>query len=464
MSIFDESIGLYTDDYQLAMAQAHLLQGRADREVTFNYYFRTLPFKGGYAIAAGIRDFAQMVENLHFSDGDIDYLVHTSGGKYQTSFLRALRNFKFTGDIHAVPDGEIVFPHEPLVVFRGTMFQAKMIDTQLMNIVNRTSITATKTARIVQAAKGKPVIDMSLRRAGFGNINISRGALIGGAAATSNRYVGRLFYINASGSMAHDYVQSFPTDFEAFVKWGDIYKEDSVFLVDTRDTLRIGIPAVIQAAIVMKDRYGIGPKAIRLDSGDLAYLSKEARRMMDEAGFPNIQVWASNRLDEYTITSLQLQGACIDAYGVGESIALCGGETIDGVFKLSEFDGTATMKFSDNVEKQTIPGAKVVARYYLEGIMRADGMHLQHEVIPEVIHDPHYPERTKEVGHFRSRNLLHPMFIGGKRCYMPKYEKPPLHELPAEITRFDNPHKYPVGVSKNILELRSQLISNLQKG
>jgi nicotinate phosphoribosyltransferase len=461
MSIFNEHIGLYTDDYQLKMAQAHFLMANQEKQVTFNYYFRTLPFKGGYAVLAGVADLAKMVSGLRFSDEDIDYLVHTSNAKYRTNFLRALSDFKFKGDIWSASDGEIIFPHEPVLVFKGTIFEAKMIDTLVMNVLNRTSIHATKTARIVQAANGKPVIDMSLRRVGFGNINATSGALIGGAVSTSNRYAGRLYHIDATGSMAHDWVQAFPSDYEAFKQWGEIYREDSIFLVDTRDTINSGIPAAIRVALEMKEEYGVIPKAVRHDSGDLAYLTKIARQNFDSVGLQGLQNLVSNRLDEYTITSLQQQGACIDAYGVGEAIGMCGGENIDGVFKLAEFDHNPTMKFSENVEKQTIPGSKTTLRYSSEGIMRCDGIQLFDEATTvDTLFDPHYPTKSKSVYQYEARPLLKLLFKEGKFMGHKRMNvQTNLTTLPDEIKRFDNPHKYVVGVSKNILKLTEELVS-----
>ncbi|HDR51007.1 MAG TPA: nicotinate phosphoribosyltransferase, partial [Mariniphaga anaerophila] len=355
--------GLYADFYELTMAQGYFYCGKKEDTATFNYFFRTNPFKGGFTVFAGLQDLLKMISEFTFNASDIEYLKAQG---FRKEFLEYLAGFRFSGNILSAREGEIMFPNEPVVQVEGNVIECQLIESLLLNILNFESLIATKAFRIKMVTNGKIFSDFGLRRAqGLGSLHASRAAFIGGASSTSNVMAGKIFDIPVSGTQAHSWIQSFDSELEAFRAYVEAHPDNSILLVDTYDTLRSGIPHAIAVA---KELAESGKKllAVRLDSGDLAYLSKKARKMLDDAGLQNVKIVASNQLNEHVIKSLlKDQNAAIDAFGVGtELITGKDDAALDGVYKLSGINGQPKMKFSENIEKVTLPCKKQVYRCY----------------------------------------------------------------------------------------------------
>ena len=354
MPVIKEKIGLYTDYYELAMAEGFYFCEKKDQQATFNYFFRTNPYNGGFTVFAGLADFLELLQKFIYSKSDIQYLK-TLG--FKNEFLEFLKNFRFSGNIQSVREGEIVFPNEPVLQVSGNIIECQLIESFLLNILNFESLIATKAFRI-KLVSGKNVFsDFGLRRAqGFGAIHASRAACIGGASSTSNVLAGKLFGIPVSGTQAHSWIQSFDNELDAFRAYSNVHPENTVLLVDSYNTLKSGVPNAIIVAKEMEEK-GQHLKAIRLDSGDLAYLSKKARKMLDDAGLNHVKIIASNQLNEHVIkTLLKDQNAAIDAFGIGTELVTGKSDAaLDGVYKLVEIDGLPKMKFSENIEKNTLP-------------------------------------------------------------------------------------------------------------
>lgn len=455
---------LYTDLYQLTMAQAHVLAGRADTPAVFNYFFRNNPFDGGYVVFAGLGELLPMLESMHFGPEAIAWL---RGQGFHESFLTWLGTWRFRGTVQAVHEGEIVFPLVPSIQVHGTVVDAQLIETLLLNRVNFESLIATKASRVVQAAgPERTVLDFGMRRAqGEGAMQASRAAAIGGVRATSNAYAAMRYGIPASGTMAHAWVQSFDDELTAFRTFVEVYGDGATLLVDTWNTLGSGVPNAIRVADEMKAR-GQRLHGIRLDSGDLAYLSKRARRMLDEAGHADVKIAVSNSLDEHLIKSLLEQGARIDVFGVGTRLVTASDDpALDGVYKLVASAGKPRMKVSDNVTKTTLPGVKDVFRYSdTSGAFYGDGLALAEEGRPQWIHHPVFPEKRFEAGAMEGESLLHTVMEQGRVVVPPegvaaanarRCER--LARLPEEHLRFANPHVYKVGISEKLLALRSEM-------
>lgn len=376
MNSLNNESGFYTDFYQLTMAQGYFLTGRSEAMSCFDYFFRENPFKGGYVIFAGLTDVLEMIESFSFSDEMIEYL---RGLDFRNEFLRYLRAFKFKGTITSVREGELVFPLEPLLRVEGTLVEAQVIETLLLNILNFESLVATKASRVKSAAGGRRVVDFGLRRAqGLGGIHATKAAIVGGIDATSNVYAAYHNGFDVAGTQAHSWIQSFGDELTAFRKYAQVYPDRCILLVDTYNTLRSGLPNAIRVAKELENE-GHRLWAIRLDSGDLAYLSKHARQMLDEAGLSYVKITVSNQLDEYVIRSLlEDQGAPIDIFGVGTRLVT--GQpsaALDGVYKLSMCDGEPRLKFSENYTKLTLPGVKDIHRFTNgDGMFYADGVTL----------------------------------------------------------------------------------------
>lgn len=469
-----ETSALHTDFYQLTMMQGYFKEGKARQRVVFDLFFRQNPCGNGFAIAAGLEQVITYIQNIHFSQEDIDYL--RSLNMFDEDFLTALRNFRFRGDLYAIPEGTVVFPNEPLMRIEATIFEAQLLETALLNIVNHQTLIATKAARIVKAAGGKPVLEFGSRRAQGMDAALygARAAIIGGCEATSNTLAGKRFNIPVRGTHAHSWVLSFPSELEAFRAYARTFPDACLLLVDTYDTIRSGLPNAIQVAKELKAQ-GKRFLGIRLDSGDLAYLSKVARKMLDEAGFHDAIIVASSDLNEEVIADLRLQGAKIDVYGVGTSLITAEDcPSLGGVYKLAaeERDGKMVpkIKISENTMKITTPGVKQVTRIYLpSGMATADLIHLAHETVDErqplELFDPVDTWKRKTVRRFTARPLLVPVFKGGELVYdspsvmeIQAYAKQELATFPEEIKRLINPHTYHVDLSHELWELKNRLI------
>jgi len=469
--------GLLTDLYQLTMVGGYVREGKQDQWANFDYFFRTVPDDGGYCVFAGLADVIDYIQQLRFTQEDLAYLE--SLGTFAREVLDYLEGFRFTGDLWAMPEGTVVFPHEPLVRVTAPLPEAQLIETTLLNVLNFQTLIATKAARVCWAANGDPVIDFGLRRAHGpnGGLMASRAAFIGGAEGTSNVLAGRLYGIPVRGTHAHSWVESFPEEIEAFRAYARVYPESCILLVDTYDTLRSGMPNAIRVARELREK-GIELRGIRLDSGDLAYLSKEARRMLDEAGFPGVKIVASSDLDESIIGSLKRrQGARIDIGGVGTRLVTSfTSPALGGVYKLTALDEggkrmVPKIKRSDNPEKITNPGLKKVARMYdPSGQMRGDVLFLEDETLPEGqafrAHHPVFPHVSKTYPEsFSMEELLVPVFQEGRLVY-PSRSLPEIREhclrglqrLDPAYKRFHNPHVYHVSLSPRLFRVKQRLL------
>jgi len=466
------SFALLTDLYELTMAYGYLRAGKARDEAVFHHTFRENPFDGGYTIAAGLETAVRYLEDFRFSDDDLAFLAAQKGNDgarlFPDDFLQHLREMRFECDVDAVPEGTVVFPHEPLVRVRGPILQAQLVESALLNIVNFQTLIVTKAARVVWAAKGDPVIDFGLRRAqGIdGGLAASRAAYIGGCAGTSNVLAGAKYDIPVKGTHAHSWVMSFDSEREAFATYAEVMPNNVMLLVDTYDTLD-GVAHAIETGRWLRER-GHELMGIRLDSGNLAYLSKQARRMLDDAGFPKAAIAASNDLDEHVIASLKEQGARIDLWGVGTRMVTAYDQpALGGVYKLTALKphGGAwqyRVKISEQAVKTSTPGVLQVRRF-------PDADMILDELTPEptrTIVDPLDLTRRRTVADDAPfEDLLVPIFRGGRRVYAP----PPIEEIRARraaqlarfhdgVKRFVNPHQYPVGLEEKLFELKTQLV------
>lgn len=464
---------LHIDQYDLNMPYAWWKYGMAERRVLFNAYFRKHPFGNGYTVFAGLERIVAYLENLRFTDEEIEYLRRRPE-KYDEGFLAYLRDFRFTGNIDAMREGEIVFPEEPLVKVEATLFEAALIEAAILNIINWHTPVATKASRIKQVAGDDPLIEMATRRMPEADAAVwaARAAYIAGFDSTSNTYAGLLFGIPAKGTMGHMWVQSFASELEAFRRFVEVFPEGAVLLVDTYDTLRSGVPNAITVAKEMEQR-GRRLLGIRLDSGDLAYLSIRARRMLDEAGLHYVKIFATNNLDEDLIANLKEQGARIDVWGVGTMLASVGA-ALGAVYKMKArcVDGIMepVIKVSDNFEKTTVPGDLVVYRLVdrQTGMAKGDYVALADETVPDSVElfHPVYTHKRKRVTNFEAQPLLVPVFREGKRVYdLPSldeiraYHKAQLARFWPEYRRRLNPEEYPVSFSKRLWTLQQEMIA-----
>lgn len=455
----------YTDFYELTMAQGYFLSNRHQEQATFDYFFRKCPFKGGYVIFAGITDFLKNLENYRFGDPELQFL---SSKGFDQNFIEYLKDFRFGGSIYSAKEGEVIFPNEPVVRVEGTIIEAQIIETLLLNILNFESLIATKSSRIRQVACDRLVLDFGLRRSqGFGGIQASKASVIGGLNGTSNVYAGLEYGLNVSGTMAHSWIQSFEDELSAFRKYAEFYPDSCVLLVDTYNTLESGLPNAITVA---RELEGKGHKmvAVRLDSGDLAYFSKRVRKQLDDAGFSYIKIAVSNQLDEYLIKSLNEQGAPIDLYGVGTKLVTAyDNPALDGVYKLGSVNDRPTLKISENVEKVTLPGSKKIIRYLnKDGSFNCDGISLIEEAAVDHIFHPYLPQKATRVSDMSSVELIQPIVENGTivinlptAAESAEYAATQLSKLNPEHKRFDNPHVYKVGISSKLRTLRDTLVN-----
>ena len=461
--------GLYTDMYQLTMAQAYFRDGTSEDRATFDYFFRKIPFEGGFVLFAGLADWLDLVEEFRYSPQDLDYL--RSQG-FQADFLQYMSKFRFQGTIAAAREGEVVFPLEPVVRVEGRLLEAQVIESVLLNFLNFESLIATKAARLRLAAGPRLLSEFGLRRShGFGGIQASRAAVIGGCDTTSNVFSAWRFGLRPAGTMAHSYIESHVDELEAFRKFSASHPEGCIFLVDTYDTLRSGVPNAIRVAKEL-ERQGRRLYAVRLDSGDLAYLAKRTRAMLDEAGLGYVKVVASNLLDEHVIKSLLEQGAPIDLFGVGTRLATGAPDgALDGVYKLAEVSGEPRLKLSESLVKITLPGRKKVIRHSdAQGCFQADAVVLDEEnEVARMIH-PFEPDKSLRLQEFQKEALLDRVMEGGRRLHeqepvdqIAAYARERLARLPEEHKRFENPHIYKVGISERLTGLRDGLVRRFRK-
>ena len=471
-----EKLELITDFYEFTMSNGYLLKNMNDIAY-FDVFFRKVPDKGGYAIVAGLEQVIEFIENLKFDDEDIEYLKNQN--IFSQEFLDYLKNFKFSGDIWAVPEGTVVFPGEPLLTVRAPIIEAQLLETMLLLIINHQSLIATKTNRIVKEADGRPVMEFGARRAHGVSAAVygARAAIIGGAVGTSCTLTAQKFNVPVSGTMAHSWIQSFDSEYEAFKTYAETYPHGCTLLVDTYNTLESGIPNAIKVFDEVLKPQGIRPNAIRLDSGDLAYLSKKAREMLDAAGYEDCKICATNSLDEYLISSLIKQGAKVDLFGVGENLITAKSDAVfGGVYKIVAVEKNGEIipkiKISENVEKITNPSFKKVYRFYSKTTNHAlaDVITLADEVINEneyEIFDPQSPWKKKTLKNYYAKPLAEKIYDNGKLIYkcpelseIAKYKKEQLNTIWEEIKRLDNPQKYYVDLSKKLWELKNMMLHN----
>ncbi len=461
--------GKFIDYYQLTMAQGYFLSGRGEKQATFDYFFRNHPFGSGYTVFSGLSDFLEALKNFTFAEEDLNYLKKTGLHK---DFIAYLKDFRFKGSIHSVKEGEIAFPNEPVLKVEGNILETQLIETMLLNILNFHSLVATKALRMRYAAGDRKLIDFGLRRAqGLGGLHASKAAIAGGFDGTSNVQAGFDFDIPVSGTMAHSWVQSYESEEEAFREFAKYYPENCILLIDTYDTLKSGIHHAIKIGKELEEK-GYKLSGVRLDSGDLAYLSKKVRKILDDNKLPYVNIITSNQLDEYTIKSLLDQKAPIDGFGVGTRLVTGQPDAaLDGVFKLVSFDGKAQIKTSDNITKQTLPGKKKLMRFYNEeNQFYADAILLEEEKEPEMMYHPHHPEKHCSLTEFEQEELQVEIVKKGeiipesilKTEEIKDYTRKRFEQLPGEHKRFENPHIYKVGISKALLELRNELVASLK--
>lgn len=474
------NLSMLIDFYELTMANSYFEHNK-NEEAVFDLFFRSVPDEGGYAVMAGLEQVIQYIQELSFTQKDIDYL---RGRKlFSEGFLEYLRNFKFSSSVYAIKEGTPIFPNEPVLTVRGPIIECQLIETMLLLTINHQSLIATKTARIVASAKGRAVLEFGSRRAqGYDAATFgARAAYIAGAVGSSNTITDRDFHIPAIGTMAHAYVQSFDSEYEAFLAYAKTYPNDSVFLVDTYSTLNSGVPNAIKVYEDFLKPNGYTLKGIRIDSGDLTYLSKKSRELLDAAGLTKTKITVSNSLDEYLIRELVEQGAQIDAFGVGERLITSKSDSVfGGVYKLAalKHDGVwvPKMKLSDNVVKTTNPGIKKLYRLYDKKTNNAiaDVVTLDHEVIkedePYLLFDPNFPWKQKRVTNFKVVSLLEPIFIQGKLVYQKPslkdirdFHQAQMQTLWDEVKRFENPHPYYVDLSVALYKMKQDLIEQYSK-
>lgn len=473
------NLTMLTDFYELTMANGYFESDLKDKICYFDLFFRKNPDQAGFVIAAGLEQVVEYIENLHFTDEDIDFL--RGKNMFTDEFLEYLRDFKFTGDIYAVPEGTIVFPNEPILVVRAKAIEAQFIETYLLLAINHQSLIATKANRIVRSAKGRNVLEMGTRRAHGGDAAIlgARAAYIGGVDGSACTIADQLYQVPAIGTMAHSWIQMFPSEYEAFEAYAKVYPNNATFLVDTYNVLKSGVPNAVKVVKEILWPQGIKKCAIRIDSGDLGYLSKEARKMLDKAGLVDCKIVASNSLDEYIINELVNNDAQIDSFGVGERLITSKSDPVfGGVYKLTaiEEDGVVIpkIKISENSAKVTTPHFKKLYRFYDRETDKAlaDLITVHDEVIDDSqdieIFDPINTWKRKTITNYYAVDLLKPIFINGKKVYqcpdieeIRKYREDQVNRLWDEVKRFEFPHKYYVDLSLKLWTIKENLIKEL---
>ena len=479
--MFDDKVtklSMLTDFYEFTMSNGYFENGKKDEITYFDMFFRRIPDGGGFAIVAGLEQVIDYLQNLRFDEEDIEFL--RSKGIFSEGFLQYLADFKFTCDVYAVPEGTPIFPSEPILTVRGPAIQAQLIETMVLLTINHQSLIATKASRIVRAADGRGVSEFGARRAqGYiGALLGARAAYIAGCVGTSNTLCDMLYDIPCNGTMAHSWVQNFDSEYEAFKAYAEIYPDNCTLLIDTYNVLKSGIVNAIKVFNEVLVPKGYRPKAVRIDSGDITYLSKKLRTILDENGFPDCKIMVSNSLDEYIIRDTIIQGAKIDLFGVGERLITSKSEPVfGGVYKLVAVEDEKgnikpKIKISENVEKITLPHFKKVYRLYSNetGKAMADLVALQSEELddtkPYTLFDPVHTWKQKEIDNFTAVNILKPIFVNGELVYnKPKtsdireYCLAQIDTLWDEVKRFENPHKYYVDLTPELWQIKNDLLT-----
>lgn len=471
---------MLTDFYEITMGNGFLNEGFGDRIVYFDLYFRSVPDGGGYAVMAGVEQMIEYLKNLHFEKSDIEYL--RSKNMFSEEFLEYIENFKFECDVWSIPEGTPVFPGEPLVIVRGPAIQAQFVETMLLLTINFQTLIATKANRIARAADGRAVMEFGARRAqgAYAAIYGARAAYIAGCTGTSNVLTDKEYGVPALGTMAHSWIQMFDSELEAFKAYAKNYPDSTTLLIDTYNVLKSGLPNAIKTFDEVLKPLGKRPKGVRIDSGDITYLSKKCRKILDEAGYEDCAIVASNSLDEYIIRDMLVQGAKIDLFGVGERLITSRSNPVmGGVYKLvgvEKDDGTIIpkIKISENVAKITTPCFKQVYRMYDKNTAKAiaDVVTLHDEEIdtdkPYEIFDPEFTWKRKKVTDFYVRPLLKPIFVKGECVYespsaevLREYCQMEIDSLWEELKRFENPHKYYVDLSETLWQIKNDLLRNM---
>ncbi|WP_273711599.1 nicotinate phosphoribosyltransferase [Leuconostoc mesenteroides] len=469
----DDSLVLHTDAYQINMIYTYWKQGIDQKPVVFEAYFRKMPFNNGYVIFSGLERIVKILNQLKFTDDDIDYLQ--SLDLYDTEFLTYLKNWHLTATIRSAYEGEVMFNNEPILQVEGPLVDAQLLETLLLNIINFQTLIATKAARIASVTNGDPLLEFGTRRAQELDAALwgTRAAFIGGFDATSNVRAGKLFNIPISGTHAHALVQAYHNDYDAFHAYAATHK-NVVFLVDTFDTLKSGVPNAIKVAREFGDK--INFQGVRIDSGDMAYLSKKVRIMLDEAGFTNAKIYASNDLDENTILNLKIQGAKIDVWGIGTKLITAYDQpALGAVYKMVSIDGDDTIKLSNNVEKISTPGKKQVWRITDSKDGKSEGDYLtfddENPSQLETLHmfNPNHPVISKNIKNFDAQPMLHDIFVEGDLIYdlpdittIKSYAKHSLNDLWDEYKRILNPETYPVDLSQKLYDAKMNLIHDIR--
>lgn len=471
------NINLFSDYYELTMANSYFIEGKANKIAVFDFFFRRIPDNGGYATFVGLDQLINYISNISFSKEEINFLKKKK--IFDPRFLKYLSKFRFTGDIYSFEEGTPIFPGEPVLVVKAPLIECQIIETYLLATLNHQSLIATKTARMVESAKGRPIMEFGARRAhGYDAANFgARSAYIAGCVGSSNTYTDFIYGIPALGTMSHSYVQSFNSEYESFIAYAKTYPDETVLLVDTYDTLKQGLPNAIRCAKNYLEPNGYRLKAIRIDSGDLAYLTKKCREILDENGLKDCMITVSNSLDEYIIKDLLIQGAKIDSFGIGERLITSKSESVfGGVYKLAELNNEPKMKVSNTPEKTTTPGFKQVYRFFDNNTKKAiaDLVTLFDEKIDTkktyTLFDPIYTWKKKEVSNFYVEPLLKQIFKDGKLVYkkrnieeIKKYCNQCRMYLWDEVKRLERPHQYYVDLSEKLWNLKDNLIRKMLK-
>ncbi len=476
-----KNLTMLTDFYEFTMANGYFTEGCGDRIAYFDMFFRRIPDGGGFAIMAGVEQLVEYFKNIRFDKEDIDYL--RSQGIFDEGFLKYLENFRFCCDVWAIPEGTPIFPGEPVVTVRGPVIQAQFVETMILLTINHQSLIATKANRIVRASEGRAVMEFGSRRAQGADAAVlgARAAYIGGCVGTACAIADRDYGVPALGTMAHSWIQMFDSEYEAFKAYARTYPDGCTLLVDTYNVLRSGIPNAIRVFDEVLKPMGKRPQGVRIDSGDLTYLTKKSRKMLDEAGYPDCKIVASNALDEYIIRDMLVQGAKIDSFGVGERLITSKSEPVfGGVYKLSGVENEKgevipKIKVSENVEKITTPGFKQVYRLYSRQTSNAiaDVITLFDEEIDDTkeltIFDPEHTWKRKTITDFYARPLLKQIFKNGECVYdcpslevLREYCRMQVDGLWEEVKRFENPHSYYVDMSQKLWDIKYGLLSRYQ--
>lgn len=476
----ERNLTMLLDFYELTMSNGYLLNGMQDKVAVFDMFFRKIPDGAGFAIFAGLEQLIDYLRNLHFTDEDIEFL--RSKDVFDEKFLNYLRDFKFVCDVWSFREGTPMFPGEPIVIVRGPIIQAQLVETMVLLTINHQSLIATKTNRIVRAAQGRPIMEFGSRRAQSYDAAVfgSRAAFIGGCSATACVLADQNYGIPSVGTMAHSWVQVFDSEYDAFKSYAQLYPHNCTLLVDTYNVVSSGVPNAIKVFDEVLAPMGLRPRGVRIDSGDIAYLSKKARRMLDAAGYNDVEIIASNSLDEYIIRDLLIQGAQIDSFGVGEKLITSKSEPVfGGVYKLVAIEENGKyipkIKVSETVEKITTPDFKQAYRFFSKetGQAIADYVTQFDEVIdseqPLVLFDPAAVWKKKTIRNFHMASLLHPIFEKGKCVYelpaLPDIQEYCLEQVASlwdEVKRFEHPHRYYVDLSQKLWNTKQNLLMELE--